>query len=284
MTVCERLARASSVVVASALAITCAGAEDAPSLTVERAYKLDINLQEASGLTRASPQSVFAHNDEYAIIHEIDVETGKTIRAFAFGKPTSKGDFEGIAMSGGSLWLVSSDGKLIEGRPAEHAERSRFNVFDTGTPKNCEVEGIAAIEEPGDFLLLCKASVDAEDKPHLRIFKWSLKNRWRKARVFLDIRLSALVPDGSRKDFRASDLAFEPKSGNLIVLNSNGGLLTITQTGGPVSYEWLDRKAHPQPEGLALLPDGRVAIADEGAKREGVLTIYRRAQPSSSAL
>jgi len=276
MTIGRLIARAFAVCAPYALTAPDAAAQEAPAMAIDHAFKLDITLQEASGLTPASSHSVFAHNDEYAIIHELDVDTGATIRAFAFGKPTSKGDFEGIAQYGESLWLVASDGKLLEGRPAKHAERSRFNVFDTGTPKNCEVEGVATAEEGGSFLLLCKSSVGIDEKPQLKIYEWSMKNRWRKAKIFLDVRLSELVPDGSRKDFRAADLARDPKTGNLMILNSNGGLLTITQEGKLIDYEWLDRRAHPQPEGLAIMPDGRLAIADEGIKREGVLTIYRR--------
>ena len=256
-----------------AFAATAASAQE---LRLESAFRLNIALQEASGLAPASASSVFAHNDEYAIIYEIDIDTGDTLRAFALGAPTAKGDFEGVALAGGSVWLVASDGRLIEGRAAEHGKRSRFNVFDAGVPDDCEVEGVAPADAAGALLLVCKQSAGKDGKPRLKMLEWSSRERWTKARLFLDRPLADFVPDGARKDFKASDLARDPKTGDLFILNSSGGLLELGADGALRRYDPLDRRRHPQPEGLALFGDGRIAIADEGAKREGTLSIYRR--------
>jgi uncharacterized protein YjiK len=251
-----------------------AAAETAPSFTRERAFQLDASLREISGLAPAGPRSVFAHNDEFAIVHEIDIDSGAIIRSFAFGKPTASGDFEGIARVGDEIWLVTSDGRLLEGKIRKHGKRTRFNMYDTGVGKYCEVEGLAAAPDPDSFFLLCKKLLD-DDANDLRIYQWSLTDRFADPQPVVNAPSASLVPAADAAGFHPADLFRLANSGNFWILNASGSLLEITAAGAFIRYIPLDRSLHPQAEGLAFLPDGEVAIADEGKKREGVLAIYR---------
>ncbi len=238
-----------------------------------RTFPLDAKLREASGLAVAGPKSVFTHNDEIAIISEVNIDSGATVRSFALGKPTLAGDFEAIAIVGEAVWLAASDGMLIEGRIMPHGQRSRFAQYDTGIGEFCEIEGLAAASRKGVFHLLCKRSLQGRDG-RLLIYQWSLGERFAEPRAIIDVALASLVAKRIAADFRPTDLAANDATGGFYILNSAGGVLEIDKTGGLVSYRPFDRDRHPQAEGLAFLDDGRLAIADEGGKRNGALTLY----------
>jgi hypothetical protein len=66
-------------------------------------------------------------------------------------------------------------------------------------------------------------------------------------------------------------------SGTFIVLFGSTPAIGEFGPGGQTrSLVALDRRAHPQPEGIALTPDDRLIIADEGAgiAGRGRLTVY----------
>ncbi|MEE9329547.1 MAG: hypothetical protein V3V30_05360, partial [Parvularculaceae bacterium] len=115
---------------------------------VER-FELKFSLAEISGLVAATPTSVFAHNDEHAIIHEVSLIDGKILRSFALGKPTIAADFEGITRRGQFLYLVTSKGIIYETLIGEDRSRVRYNIYDTGLKSTCEIEGITTDTEDG---------------------------------------------------------------------------------------------------------------------------------------
>ncbi len=248
--------------------------EAADPLARLQAFALDPKIREVSGLAPAGARSVLAHDDEFAIIHEVSLEDGRILRSFAFGKPTASGDFEGIAAIGDAIWLVTSDGRLFEGRLSDHGKRTRFHVYDTGVGEECEIEGLAPASDAGRFYLLCKNILKGR-KDRLKIFEWSLADRFAAPKIALDAALSAAAPAGTISDFRPSDLVYDPATDHFLVLNASGGVLEITRVGAPVRYVRLDRALHPQPEGLALMRDGRIVIGDEGVRREGTLAVFR---------
>lgn len=248
----------------------------AGSATLERqkAFDLPPLLREVSGLAPSGADAVFAHADEYAIIHEISLASGAVRRSFAFGKPTLKGDFEGVANVAGTIWLVTADGRLVEGRAGAHGERTRVNIYDTGVGGACEIEGLAASSDPARFFLLCK-NILKGPRDRLKVFEWSLKDRLARPRLAVDVGLRGLIPEGRIEAFRPSDLVRDAASGHFLILDASGSLLETTSAGARVRFIALDRKLHPQPEGLAVMPDGRILIADEGVRRAGTLAIYR---------
>jgi len=245
----------------------------------DRVFSLSRTLREISGLTSAGPSSVYAHNDEYAIVHEISLETGAIIRSFAFGKPTARGDFEGIARSGEFIYLISSDGKLHEARPAKHRERATYNIYDTGLGEKCEIEGIAADHSPGEFFFLCKRSTLDPARARLIVYRWALQNRLTPLSPWLDIALSDIDASIDVDSFRGSEITRDVVSGHLFILDSRGAsLVELSPTGKIIAFRRLPPRIHPQAEGLAIMVNGDMVIGDEGAKRTGQLTIYTSAR------
>jgi len=255
--------------------------EPAASPEQGRAFLLPKGLSEISGLAAASATSIYAHNDEYGIIYEVSVTDGAVLKAFALGRPTARGDFEGVAISGGRIYLLTSDGRIFEAPVSDHGARAVFNVYDTGLSGKCEFEGLTTGAAPGDFLLLCKRSAPELPDAAINIYRWNLEDRRQPAAPWASIPLKNLLTEDEARAFLPSAIERRATDGALIIISAaNGMMVEVTQSGALVHKRSLGQSAHPQAEGVALLPSGAVVIADEGARRgPGRITVYPRRGP-----
>lgn len=224
--------------------------------------RLPSALSEVSGLAPASATSVYAHNDEQATIYEIDIATGKALRSFSLGRPPLIGDFEAIVAVGDRVAMIASDGRLFEATIEPRRRSLAHRATDTGVGAGCEVESLARAD--GNYFIACKRA-----KGRLVVFRWADGER---AQQVIDMKLKGAVPNPDA--FRAADIARDPTNGAFLVLDSSAGaILEISRKGEPVSYRRLGGD-HPQAEGLALMADGRLVVADERKAGGGALTVY----------
>lgn len=260
-----------------ALALILAACTASESSGGEAGYNLPGKLTEASGLAVAGPDSVFIHNDEFAIVHELRLSDGEVLRAFAFGEPTLEGDFEGIATSEGRVFLVTSDGLIYASLPGENGERVEYTVHDSGVGPLCEVEGLSQAPEPGSLLLLCKRyRNDKEKAAKLEIYRWQIGGGHAEPEPFLSVPLKPWLDKEDRAEFRPSGLEYDPRCQELHVVSArNRVVLVLSKTGELLGRHRLKGSRHPQTEGITLMPDGRLVLADEGSSgRKGRITIY----------
>src|SRR5690606_17400976 len=82
-------------------------------------FELPGRLDEISGLASTPGGRLFGHDDERALVNEIDPATGEVGKRFSAGDPPLTGDFEGIAVVGERFFLVTSVGILHELREAD---------------------------------------------------------------------------------------------------------------------------------------------------------------------
>jgi hypothetical protein len=243
--------------------------------TPEREYLLPQGLSEVSGLAVASDLSVFAHNDEYGIVYEVEVATGKTIKAFALGASTVKADFEDIAARGDYVYLLTSDGRIFEARKGEHRKRVLYNVYDTGVGARCETEGLANGPTENDFLILCKRMRDEAFKDRLVVFLWNVADHSPVTAPWLNVSLDGLLGKLEQANFHPSAFAWKRDTRTLFIISAKGhNAIEIDMRGRLVSRYKVDKRRHPQPEGMTLMPDGRLVIGDEGPRGHGKLTVY----------
>ena len=118
-------------------------------------WALPDSLREISGLALTGDDRLLAVNDEEAIVYEIDYDDGRLVKAFALGEPTLRGDFEGIAVLGGRVWLMTSDGVLYVADEGGDGERVAYQRYVTKLGDKCELEGLAEIQVRGTLALLC---------------------------------------------------------------------------------------------------------------------------------
>ena len=245
------------------------------SRAAEQEFFLPQGLSEVSGLAVASKDSVYAHGDEHGIVYEIELGTGKAVKAFALGKPTIKGDFEDIAVRGSYVYLLASDGHLYEAPIGEHRQRVRYNVYDTGVGVHCETEGLSTGPQDGDFLILCKKPNDNELKDRLVIYLWNLRERAPVASPWLSVSLDGLVEPLDQANFHPSAFYWRRDRGSFLIVSAKGhSVIEIDQQGRLIDRVKLNKRDHPQSEGLTMMPDGRLVLSDEGARGHGKISIY----------
>ena len=245
-------------------------------VSMPRQINLIKGLREVSGLALGSNNSVYAHNDEYGIVYEIDLADGAIKRAFALGSPTIHRDFEGIAAENGRIYLITSSGILYEALIGEHRTRVRFNVFDTGVGAFCEVEGLSGTGLSGEFLIVCKTPKLAALHQHLVIYKWNFRDRLSVVKPWLDIPYIDLMDERSAAIFRPSAVDWDKERNALVVLSAHSQQMIVLSETGELLYEktW-PKGLHVQAEGVLLSSTGELIIAEEGQRsRPGKISIY----------
>ncbi len=239
-------------------------------------FALPAELTEISGLVPADDADVFAVNDEVATIYRLRLADGAIVDRFSLGKPKAKGDFEGIAVADGFLYLITSDGVVFETRvdaPAD-GKRRRFNTYDLGLKKACEIEGLTT-DEDGALIIACKKAADDPGRETIVMYRWRHDQRLTSLTPYRTVDLRAAAPSSIGR-FAAAGLERGLADNHLFVVDSKDGtLLELTGDGARVDHYRLPAQGHPQSEGVALMPDGAVVIADEGVDGPGALTIYR---------
>ena len=227
-------------------------------------------------MVTAPGDRVFAHDDERAVIYEIDHREERLVKAFAMGGNIAPGDFEGVAYARDRFYLVTSSGRLYESREGEDDERVLFNTYGTGVGESCEVEGLTY--EPADetLLLLCKTARSEAVEDHLAVFRWALETREITSDSPWLIPLDPILERIDRRSFHPSGIDRHPESGHyFIVAAQQTAIVEITPAGDLVGVTDFRRRNHRQVEGIAFVSDGTLLLADEGGNGRARLTWYR---------
>lgn len=241
-------------------------------------WRLPDRLREISGLAAAPDGRLFGHDDETAVIYEIDAGEGRLIKAFALGDPPLTGDFEGLAITpAGDFWLTTSEGRLHRFREGEDGAAVAYEQFDAGLADICEIEGLAYLAAEESLILACKRNEARDMRDTISLHAWPIGGG--DAALWRTLPAADAASAAGVRRFRPSSLDVDTRSGRLILLSANDGALAeIGADGALVSARALAGD-HRQAEGAAVLRDGALAIADEagGRSHEPMLRIYPRA-------
>lgn len=220
-------------------------------------------LREVSGLAALDRNRLLTVTDELANVYSINIETGAVDVLFSLGDPVIAADFEGITIAGNDVWLVTSRGVLYRAiNGLSGGLDIPFEVFSTGLEDRCEVEGLAF--DSTQFLLVCKENFRQRDRNKLMIQVWTPGDR--RARVYLARKLN--LP-GSSRELSPSGLAIDGNTLHIVAARQSL-LLTIDREGNLLSASHL--QGHPQAEGIAVMRNGSIVIADEGKKTGGFIS------------
>ena len=240
---------------------------------------LPLALREVSGLAVSADGRAFAHADERGVIVELDACEGTVTKAFSLGSPPVRADFEGVAIAGERFFLLTSTGQLYETREGARNATVPFTVIETGFGKTCELEGLAWNAADGTLVTGCKQSGAFSLRGRLAFLRWSVDRAAPAVPPSLTMPLADVIRGTGTKGFRPSAVERDTRTGNyLAIAGPERAIVEFTAAGTVVASRPLSRKLHQQPEGLALLGDSVLVIADEGADRPGTLTCYRRAR------
>lgn len=284
----RRLARIRCFAIAALCLLTaCSRASDTgPRNTLDRfslnaesvsQWKLPKKLTEISGLALTPDNRLLAICDERAIVYELDYEEGRIVKAFALGKPTERGDFEGIAYLDEIIYLVTSNGRIYATSEGADGERMSFEVYKTGLGKLCEIEGLTEDVQSKTLLLACKEKRKKGGAKELSIFSWSPTQPSDAEQNSIALPESEIEDRLGKKHVNPSGVAFDPITGSLFVIAARQrAIIELKPNGDLINAIILplsDR--HRQPEGIALTRDGKLLIADEGAGKRAVLSVYK---------
>ena len=239
-------------------------------------WRLPDRLNEISGLALTPDGRLLAVNDEVAIVYELDYDDGRIVKAFAFGKPVVKGDFEGIAIVDGLVYLTTSKGRVYFAAEGADGQRVSFDNYDTELGQDCEIEGLTRSTDNTRLYFLCKNVRKKSAIKGLMVFAWDVLKRelledesvvLPERQIMKQLRVDRLNPTG---------ITIDRQSGNRIMVASRQrALIELTEDGMLVSARNMPlTNRHRQAEGIELTSDGRLLIADEGGTHKARLAVY----------
>ena len=248
-------------------------------LKVETAthWKLPGRLEEISGLAMTLDNHLMAHNDEKAVIYEIDYQKAEIVKAFQLAdmKNPVDGDFEGIATVNDQVYLVTSSGRIYESRRGTDGESVLYNIYTTGIGRDYEIEGLAYDASQRVLLLMCKDARRAELKAQLVLYHWSTDEKQLIEDAHIVIPVIEFTRHIEGKEFQPSGIERHPVSGNYFVVAARQkAIAEITPGGQVVAAKRFPVEWHRQPEGITFAADGTLIIADEGSGKKARLTLY----------
>lgn len=236
---------------------------------------LSKKLKEISGIAFSPDGRLFGHDDERAVIYQINPRNGKIIKSFYFGLLVKKGDFEDIEIVGEDFYMVTSSGIIYKFKEGADGQRVDFEAFDSGLKKHNNVEGLCYDPATNTLLLALKGGPGPDlDNDYKAVYSYYLASAKResKPRFVMDKKKIKKLSD--ENDFEPSGIARNPLTGDFYVIAASGNLMVQINPAGEIqSVQKLSRKLHNQPEGITFSKDGTLYISDEG-KKQGTLTIY----------
>jgi uncharacterized protein YjiK len=239
-------------------------------------WRLPGRLREISGLALSPDGRVFAHDDERAILYEIDLTQRTSTKSFALGDGGARGDFEGIAITPtGDFWLTTSRGRLYRFREGADGEHVASERFDTGLKDACEVEGLAYLASTQSLILACKTNYAEDMRDAIALYTWS-PSGGRDAELWRSLPEVELTAAARVRHFRPSSVEIDPISGRILLLSANDGALAELGADGALLAARALGSDHVQAEGLTVTADGALLIADEGGGAEATMSLYER--------
>lgn len=251
---------------------------------------LPSTLHEVSGITHIDSTLIACVQDEHGFIFMYDIARQVIASSFAFGYD---GDYEGIAKTGGVLFVLRSDGSLYE-VPDFRTGKTSAIAHALPLPQS-NYEGLCHDAENNRLLIASKGKVEEGSKEDRYVYAFDLNTRKllpRPAYRFSIVEITQfavdqgihepyrLTPKGKSVPnylkMRTSELAIHPVTGHLYVLAATDHLLLVfDKTGQILHIQKLDPKVFNQAEGLTFTPDGDMFISNEGGEGEPTLLQFR---------
>lgn len=236
--------------------------------------KLGRMLREVSGIAFNARGQLLAHDDEKGVVYRVDAMTGSILSRFRLGRTTVTEDFEDIAVAGDTIVLATSDGRLFLFHEGRDGERVEYRVLVTPLTRTNDVEGLCLDPVTGTLLLACKESPGRGYSGKKAVYSYSLSERRMETKPRFLLDENTLLKKAAGRNFKPSAVAWHPLRKTFFLLASEGrSIVEIDARGKILAQHELEKKLHPQPEGLAFHANGDMMIADEG-KKDGLLTRY----------
>jgi len=258
--------------------------------TPTQIHKLPEVLREISGLGITSTGELGCIQDELGVIFIYDTDQCEINRRIGYGKSA---DYEGVTFVGDDAFVLRTNGNIYRvlafdgGQPVRQKHKSLLN-------RKNNTKGIAHEPNKNRILAICKDGYAVEENfvERLAIYAYDVDSNTVADSVAYSLNLDKVktyaeiaAPESYREVFPMfyksnlktfpiypSALAVHPKTDDIYIASSSGGLLFILNSDGIlVHIERLREDSYSQIEGLAFRPDGTLLMASEGQDEPGQL-------------
>jgi len=239
--------------------------------------ELPEELNEISGLAYLEDNHILAHNDEDGVVYKIKLPSGEVVNKFILGDKIFSKDFEGISVVDDTIFLVTSSSILYKCYEYEFGSSAKFIKIKTDLTVENNVEGLCYDEETKSLLLACKDKPGKDYQGKKAVYSFNLEKMSLESKPRFLISIKELKNNFDIKDFSPSGIERSVASGNFFIISANSkAIIEVSPEGKILAAIKLDKKYHKQPEGITILPDGSLIIADEGNGGKGFITIINR--------
>lgn len=252
------------------------------SNTTEK-LKLPKILHEISGITAIDSVNFACVQDEIGVVFIFNSKTNRITKEFPFHV---EGDYEGIAKTDSSLFILRSDGVLFETRIGNDSAKV-INIYETPIPANNN-EGLCYDKANDRLLIACKGKVGKgkEFKDQRYIYSFDLNTRHLSDEPVIRLDVNELIDFAidlgieldqkekkNRTDFvlkfRPSAIGLHPLNNKLFLLSAVDHMLFIFDDRGEIEHiEILDDEVYNKAEGLAFFENGDLLITNEGQDKK----------------
>lgn len=251
-------------------------------------HELPAILNEVSGISDIDFTRVALIQDELGIVFIYDFIKGEILSQHKFEET---GDFEGLAFTGNSIYILRSDGRLSEWRNFMSDSAELINYYlDLKTNNN---EGLCFDSKHNQVLIAAKSKPRSHDLKEERfIYSFDLNTKKlldnplyslnvseiQKLADKLNIHFDLTSAKGKQKafNFRPASIAIHPISDEIYIISAVEKLILIMNRGGDlVHIEKLDEQLFLQAEGITFLPDGTMIITNEARGKQPTLLVFK---------
>jgi hypothetical protein len=242
-------------------------------------FLLPTELREISDITVLDHSTIACIQDEKGLLFHYNVKKDEIVSRDSF---YLDGDYEGIAKAGDNMYVLRSDGVIVEIKNGR-----AIQIYTTGVPA-ANNEGLCYDEKNHRLLIASKSrSTNGQySKDQRIIYGFDLKEKKILPEPVLEINIPEIKKYISeaygRNDssvfsikIKPSAIAIHPVNGKLYMLTATGYLLCIFNNGIFESAERLDPVLFNKAEGISFFKNGDMIISNEGQAGPATLLLFR---------
>lgn len=258
----------------------------------EKSFILPEILNEISGITTINQNQIACVQDEIGSIFIYDLIKGAIIKEY----PSNlEGDYEEISLVGNTIYLLRSDGVLLE-HTNYTSLSTKIKEYTLDLPSSNN-EGLCFDKKNNRLLIAAKtqAGTGEKNKDIRMIYGFDLNNKTTSAKLIFRLSIEKIEAKAVSKkipipfktikktgkqisefNFRPSSITMHPFSHLIYILSSKDKLLLIMDDKGEiVDLVELDPALFNKAEGITFLPNGDMLISNEAQTGKPTLLKFK---------
>ena len=267
---------------------TTSAKDDYDLSKANNSYLLPDILYEVSGITDINANEIGCIQDENGIIFIYDLQKKEITNQINI---ITEGDFEGITLVKDTMYMLRSDGKLLEVK--NYRDKNNTVVSHQLALTSTNNEGLCYDEKHARLLIASKGKIgkgpEFKDVRVVYAFDLTTKTLVNEPAVEFSVndietfatKKNIRLPVKSRKKgegvvsalrFMPSAIAVHPLTNNIYLLSAIDRMfLVLDKNGNIIHVECLSPELFKKPEGITFLENGDMLISNEGEGRNPTL-------------